>query len=251
MKKLAFVVAMIFISTLFLGAYSPVSEFIEGNSHYEKDEYDEALVKYLGVAKSISNWKLYYNIGNTYFKLGDFVKSKINFLKAKKLNPFDSSIKQNLQIVEEMLNNSIKLTEPGFLSITIKKIESLFTINFLSILLLSILLIFCFFIFRLARIGRSKINVYGILLSFILLIFISIYHIHRVNSFYNENYAVIVNTNARLRSGPGINNTVLFEISPGVTIRIIDVKRDWIQVSASSETAGWINVSDVERISIK
>ncbi len=251
MKKLYFAIVLTSISMFFLSAFDPISEFEKGNSHYEKSEYNKALEQYLKISKNISNWKVYYNLGNTYFKLGDFVQSKIYYLKAKKLKPFDDSIKQNLQIVEGMLNNNIRLSDPGFLSVLLKRIESVFTINFLSILLLIVLLIFCFFIFKLVRVGRNKINIYGILLSFCFLFILFFYHVHRVNGFYDENYAVIVNSEAKLRSGPGMNNTVLFEISPGVTVHIIDTNRDWIQVTASSETAGWINVSSVKKISIK
>ena len=62
---------------------------------------------------------------------------------------------------------------------------------------------------------------------------------------------MIVLNDSELRSGPGTGNTVLFDVSPGVTVRIIEKNRDWVQVSGSSEIAGWIRAESIERIQTK
>jgi len=43
-----------------------------------------------------------------------------------------------------------------------------------------------------------------------------------------------------LRSGPGEDNTVLFKVNPGLEVRIIDRRGEWVQVTASERIAGWI-----------
>ncbi len=227
------------------------SKFASGNKYYDNGEYQKALEVYLKIAEEISNWKLFYNIGNSYFKSGDLVRAKINYLKAERLKPFDKSIEQNLRITDELLGDRAGLPEPDFITKTLMRFESFITINVLSVLLLGALIIFSFFTFKLIREGRSKGLIYGILISFIFLIFISVYHIHRVSNFHNNKHAVIIVPDSNLRSGPGRENTILFEISPGVKIRVIDVHRDWVQVTASNEIAGWIEKKNIERISIQ
>ena len=251
MRKTVIVLTLIIIMISFIFPTGINSRFESGNEYYENGEYQKALKVYLEIAENTSSWKLFYNIGNSYFKTGDIVRSKINYLKAERLKPFDRSIEQNLRIIDGLLDNRVNLPEPDFLTKTLIRFESFLTINVLSVLILIILFIFSFFTFKLVRTGRSKIYIYGILISFILLLFLFFYHIHRVNNFYNNKHAVIVAPNSQLRSGPGEENTILFEINPGVTIRIIDEHRDWVQITASTEIAGWIERENIEKISLQ
>ncbi len=251
MKKSIIVLTLTIIMTSFIFPAGLNQGFAAGNEYYENGEYQKALEVYLEIAEKISSWKLFYNIGNSYFKTGDIIRSKINYLKAERLNPFDKSIEQNLRIIDGLLDNRVHLPEPDFLIKTLIRFESFITINVLSVLILIILFIFSFFTFKLVRAGRSKSYIYGILISFILLLSLFFYHIHRVNNFHNNKHAVIVAPNSQLRSGPGEENTILFEINPGVTIRIIDEHRDWVQITASTEIAGWIEKENIEKIGLQ
>jgi len=59
---------------------------------------------------------------------------------------------------------------------------------------------------------------------------------------------VMVRADSELRSGPGENNTVLFKVNPGLKVKIIEKSRSWVQVSASSQVAGWVEEDRLERI---
>lgn len=45
---------------------------------------------------SIENGKLYYNIGNIHFRLGDLGRAILNYRKAERLTPHDANLQQNL-----------------------------------------------------------------------------------------------------------------------------------------------------------
>ncbi len=248
MKKRILTCTLIFL--LFVSFYpaSLKSQFSDANSLYEDGEFNRALENYLKLEKSISSWKLYYNIGNSYFKLGDMLRSKIYYLKAQKLDPLNKSIKKNLEIVESALRNDIHLPEEGFLSKVLMKIESIITIDALSVLLILLLLIFMYFEFMLVKKGRNKKYVYGIIISLTLIIIFFSLHILRVNKINTNKIAVVIVNDSKLRSGPGEINTVLFDISPGVTVKIVDKNRNWVQVTASDEIAGWIETANIQII---
>ncbi|MEN8221909.1 MAG: SH3 domain-containing protein [Acidobacteriota bacterium] len=248
MKRIILIFSLIFALSVSVSPVSFKTEFSKANSFYERGDFKGALDSYLKIESSISNWKLFYNIGNTYFKLGDLVRSKIYFLKAKSFEPFNESIEKNLDIIERALNNHIHLPDPGFISRLLKKIESFITIDLLSVLLIFLLLLFAFFEFMIIKKGRGKKLVYSILISLIMVITISSYHMLRVNDFNKNKFAVVIVRDSKLRSGPGTGNTVLFDISPGVTVKIIDNNRDWVQITASPEIAGWIEKGNIEKI---
>jgi tetratricopeptide (TPR) repeat protein len=222
--------------------------FLEANRLYEEGKYDEALNIYLEQEKNGAHWKLFYNAGNCYFKLNRPVRAKIYYLKAQRLNPFEESIEKNIDIVNKVLNDKIEISRSDFISRVLLRIESIVSVNMVSILLLLLLLAFNAFVFMLLKKGKSRFRVYGVSFTLVLALLVGSYHIYRVNKHNRRDIAVITKTDSQLRSGPGQNNTVLFKVNPGLKVRIIDQSRDWLQVSASSDIAGWIQDSNLEKI---
>jgi uncharacterized protein YgiM (DUF1202 family) len=89
---------------------------------------------------------------------------------------------------------------------------------------------------------------YGLSFSFFLCLFLFGYFLHRISSDRETKTAVIIGENSQLRSGPGEGNTVLFKVNPGLEVRVIEESRNWYQVSASSQIAGWIEESRLKLI---
>lgn len=224
--------------------------FYKANQIYEEGNYAEALRQYLEIEKTGSHWKVFYNIGCCYYKLNQPVQAKIYYLKARRLEPFEPSIHKNIEIVNKLLKDQVPSPKPDFISKMLMRIESILSLNVLSVVLLFFIVIFNGFVFLLIKKGKNRIVLYGVSFSLIFVIFIFGYHIHRVNKYNRRNIAVIIKTDAQLRSGPGENNTVLFEVNPGLEVKIIDQggNKKWFQVSASSDIAGWIEAESLEQI---
>lgn len=248
MKRLMFFSIFIFFFTLFLSTENITSKFNEGNIKYKEGKFREALDSYSKESKNILNWKLFYNMGDCYFKLDDFVNAKIYFLKAQRLKPFDSSIQKNLDVVNLKLNIKSKSNDDNFIRIVLLKIESIFSLNFISILLLIIIIISNFFIIMLVLSGRKRILLYGITFSLISLFLIYGYHMYRVKKIHSRNMGVVLSEKARLRSGPGEENTVLYNVALGVKLKIIEQSGNWIYVSESDSIAGWIKKIYIQKI---
>jgi len=227
---------------------NPQAQFDRANRLYEEGKMSEALPLFTRLEKNVSNWKLFYNIGNCYFKLDQPVKAKIYFLKAQRLNPFEESIQKNIDIANKRLNDKIPYPKPDFISRLLLRIESVFPMNVVSIILLLFIVVFNAFVFLWIKKGKKRWIIYGVSFSLVLLLMAGIYTIYRADKYSQRSIAVITGENSQLRSGPGENNTVLFKVNPGLQVKIIDQSRDWIQVSASSDIAGWIETENVERI---
>lgn len=219
--------------------------FNTANQLYEDGDYSVALNHYLRLNETMTHWKLFYNIGNCYFKLGQFVEAKIYYLRAKKLKPFLLSLEKNITIVNKKFKDKIKPEKPDFIGRTIARLESIIPVNVISVLLAVFILMLNVFIFIIFRKGKKKWIIYGLSIFLLLSVFTSIYHVYRVKKQNLNNTAVIIKDNSQLRSGPGENNTVLFKVNPGLEVKIIDKSRTWFQVSASADVAGWIESGDL------
>ncbi|MCP5050339.1 MAG: SH3 domain-containing protein [bacterium] len=246
------IIAMTMVTGVPGAAAAEVSQdrFDEANRLYEEGKYADALTIYREMETLGSHWKLFYNMGNCYYKSGLLVQAKIYYLKARRLEPFDSSIEKNIKIVNQRLNDKIPTPKPDFISRLVLRLESFISLNALSIVLLLLVVVFNVFLFQLIRKGKNRWIIYGISFSLVLAMFLGVYHIYRAGKHNRRNVAVITVEDARLRSGPGENNTVLFKVNPGLKVKIIDSSSSgqWLQVSASTDIAGWVEADSLQRI---
>ena len=250
MKK-RIILTVLILPLVIYGGLRSQNLFDQANGHYGSGEYQEALDKYLELEKEVVNWKLFFNIGNSYFKLGDPLKARIYYLKAEKLRPFDPSLRNNLEVVEGSLNTGIRPEETDPVSLFLRRVGMIVSIDALSMLILLFMSVLSFFVFKLVINGRSKKYLYGAVTAALFLFLLYFYHGKRVSALYDDRTGVVITNGSKLRSGPGDDNTVLFQVGKGVIVRIIDRNREWVQVKASPEIAGWINGEDIERIRIK
>lgn len=222
--------------------------FNQAGRLYEEGKYAEALALYQDIEKSAAHWKLFYNMGNCYYKMNNFVKAKLYYLRAERLSPFEASIQKNIDIVDKQFSDKIEGEEPDFLTRAALHIESAISLNVLSVILLMVVIILNAFIFLLIKKGKSRFRLYGVSFSLVIVLVIGGYHIYRTGKQELRNTAVIVKADSELRSGPGESNTILFKVNPGLKVKIIEKSRSWVQVSASAQVAGWVEEDRLERI---
>lgn len=66
------------------------------NAEEKRKIYKKALLRYETISKAVSNGKLYYNIGNTYFMLDNIGQAIANYRRAEQFIPNDKQLQQNL-----------------------------------------------------------------------------------------------------------------------------------------------------------
>lgn len=215
-------------------------DFAAANRAYEQGRYAEALPLYLRVARQARDWQVPYNIGNCYYKLGRYLSAKVYYLKARRLRPLEPAIARNIAMTNRHFRDDAALPGPDFVTRSVQRLEGLVSMDALSVLLLLAVLLSNVFLFRLQTRGRSKRLLYGLAFSLLLTLGLGAYHLSRSAALGRSDVAVIWEEGSQLRSGPGGDNTVLFKVNPGLEVRIIDRRGDWVQVTASERIAGWI-----------
>lgn len=234
-------------------AADPVqNRFGHANRLYEEGDYSGALDIYRQIENQgrYAHWKLFYNMGNCFYKLNRPVRAKIYYLRAQRLKPFESSIRKNIAIADKRLQDKTPPPAVDFIGRVFLRIESFITLNVLSIVLLLSIILLNVFGFLLIKRGKSRFLIYGVSFSLIIVLLLSGYHMYRAAKHNRRNTAVITKGDSQLRSGPGEDNTVLFKVNPGLKVKIIEASGNekWLQVSASSRIAGWIEAENLERI---
>jgi hypothetical protein len=73
------------------------------------DYYRKAILHYERlVASGVRNGKLYYNIGNAWFRLDDMGRAILNYRRSELYNPADPNLDQNLQFARSRCVNRIE-----------------------------------------------------------------------------------------------------------------------------------------------
>lgn len=235
------------LSILFLflaasGRAATKEDFSDANNYYQAGRYGDALKIYLLINRQLTNWQVLYNIGNCYYKLNQPLAAKIYYLRARKFQPLERSIARNITVVNKNFKDVIAPETPDFISRAIQVLEAGLSVNTLSLFLLAAVLLLNIFLFLLLKNGRNKKIIYGLAFSLLLSLALGSYQYSRAAGQRQTSIAVVSEENASLRSGPGEDNTELFKINLGLEVKILDRSRDWVQVSASSQVAGWIEL---------
>ena len=78
-----------------------------------REEYERALLHYERIVRDdgVRNGRLYYNIGNTYFRLGDIGRAILNYKRAARYMPGDENVKANLEYARSRRIDRVELEE--------------------------------------------------------------------------------------------------------------------------------------------
>ncbi|MDO8603199.1 MAG: tetratricopeptide repeat protein [Candidatus Omnitrophota bacterium] len=245
----SFLMFFIFIS-LSIASDIPEELFIKGNSSYESGDYEKAVSVYEELVRmdKISPG-VFYNLGNSYFKLKKIGMAILNYEKALRLDPRDRDMRLNLKIARSMAVDKINTPERGFILGAIFFLYDRMTINELTAmcsffyLVVILFLILSIFLVAKRRLMFYTAGVFGIT-SCILLIFLSA----KINKENFTKTGIIVAEKIDVRSGPKEDYLLQFTLHEGAKVSIVKDTQNWYEIELSSDLKGWVPKPSVDII---
>lgn len=218
------------------------------NQAYQNQEYKEAAEEYMTFVNSgVKNFELFYNLGNTYFKLNDLGQARLYYEKAARFDPLHKDLRDNLAMVKANLKDK-EISQKTFIETVFEKVFFAFSINLLAILILIvfILLIASIVLLIISKQGalRNFSKILIVILSCIFFIFIVI-EIWRVQAFYADDAAVILDETVIAYSGPSQDFPQVFTIHEGLKVTIERFDNEWVLIKLPSGNGGWIIQSSI------
>lgn len=96
----------------------------EANSAYTATNYNEAIDLYHEILSlGMESYKLYYNLGNAYFKENNIAMAIVNYKRAQRLAPSNSDIAHNLAIADGLTVNRIEALPEFILNKLFKQVR--------------------------------------------------------------------------------------------------------------------------------
>ena len=247
MKKTALIIFLLATFICSLNAQTVREIFVGSNKAYEKGDYMSAISGYESlVAQGRESSSLYYNLANAYFKAGKPGLAILNYERARIFSPADDDIKFNLEYVKSsFLQEDQKTKNP--LTEFAKSIYDILSINSLGIvftvvfMLLLISLGVCFF-------RKVKFLSHA---NFYLGIIVVVVGVWFATKAYQTNlpWAIIVQPDCNIRSGPGTEYQTGYLIPEGKKVLILRTKEDWVEIGLKEEgIKGWTENNKIEMI---
>lgn len=224
----------------------------EANNHYTSGEYGEAIGVYDSILnEGYSSAKLYYNLGNAYFKNEQLGKAILNYYKAQRLSPADEDIEYNLRIANSYVKDRIENIPEFFLTTWFRSLRNSASSNTWAVLSL------VFFGATLAGaafylIGRGtgvrKTGFYGGIVFLILFVVSLLFSAIRRSEIRNPQEAVIMLSAAPVKSSPDNNSKDIFVLHEGTKVKVGERLGDWREITVANGSKGWIEARSMEMI---
>lgn len=213
----------------------------EARRAYLNKNYNLALKSYLSLVEySPKNAAYQYNLGATYYRLGDLLNAKKHFLKSLKTNPKDKDTEENLNIINQQLIDQELFFKTHWYPIfgwSISAVTAIFLIGAIPLLLLNM-----------ASFKKPSFSL--IKRPLIVLLFLWCAGLVSLLFLYkNEpNYGLITAKKATIYSGPSETQNILFYAHIGSEFKILRNATNWQQIQFSNGLKGWIKAIDTVEI---
>lgn len=224
----------------------------KANDFYSKDKFNEAIETYNQILKTnMESPEVYFNLGNAYYKTGQYTQAILNYERAKLLAPDDEDISFNLQVVNQKVVDSIQEL-PGIFIVkwwnSIINSQSTDTWAFLSIVSFIVFLVMLGFYFFARTSDVKRITFWSGCFLILFTIFSWTFAAKQKNRLVKHTFAIVMQPTVTVKSSPSEKGTNLFVIHEGLKVKITDKLGEWIEIQLADGNKGWLQTESVERI---
>ncbi len=222
---------------------------VEGNAAYEAGSYEQALTLYGQIEEAgMESPALYYNMGNTYYKMKAYPMAILYYEKALKLDPGNEDIRTNLEIANLAIVDKINVIPQSFIKRWWNGLKQSLSADgwaWVSVALFGMLLL-CLFVFLTSRrTGWRKAGFFVGLLALTCLVFSLVFAIGQYRDLKVQDEAIIMTPTVTAKSSPSVNSVDLFVLHEGAKVRILDTAKDWNKIRIADGSLGWLQASDM------
>ncbi len=247
MKKV--IILIIYLSFAFS---SQGSVKVDADSAYVRGDYAQAISLYEEMLTEGESAEVYYNLGNSYFKIDNMGKSILNYERALLLDPGNSDIRTNLDIAKSKTQDNLVSTPSIFFVVWVNSLINTMSVKQWAVcgIITFILLLLALGVFFFTMSEKiKKISFIGAICLLVLSLISNIFAYSQKSRLINRNDAIVLTPSVTVRSTPSESGTSLFILHEGTKVTIKDNSmQEWKEIELSDGKVGWISKEDIEVI---
>lgn len=225
---------------------------VQADSAYSREQYDKAITLYEKLTKKTSNYKVFYNLGCSYYRTDNISKSILWLERASRLNPSDEDIQFNLSLVRNKTIDRITPKHEMIIVSIFKKLVNLMSLKSWSIVCISLFnlsFVFVSLFFFSNILSLRKIGLFVSALCIVLCILGNICAYQQRSLATNHVNGIIMSPAVTVKSTPTENGSDLFVIHEGTRVEIKDSSmKDWAEIQIADGKIGWLQKKNLELI---
>ena len=266
MKKIGFNILLLFISVMafaqtdstqvnteLVQAPVPVISKAQADSAYINNDFASAVYLYENIlANQGESADVYYNLGNSYYKMDNIAKAILNYEKALLLNPGNGDIRFNLELAQSKTVDKVTpMSEMFFITWTKSLINTMNEKGWarMGITTFIIMLVALALYFFSKKIALKKTGFMVAVIMLLVCIVSNIFASSQKTDVQNHDTAIIMAPSVTVKSTPNEGGTELFILHEGRKVNIKDnTMREWKEIQLEDGNAGWVPASVIEII---
>jgi tetratricopeptide (TPR) repeat protein len=239
--------AILFVVTLGITSLAQAqsdADFSKANQEYAQGHFKEAISGYEAVVRA-AQWSatLFYDLGNAYFRTGDFGHAILNYERALALERHHPEAKANLQIArEEARALELQQSRP-------ERYLQFASANQFSLAAAIAFWLAAFAFVMLLFVRRRSAPLIATLIFCLLISAVSSYAVYTLERGTNGNALAIItgkDVQARLATADTANSVLA--LPPGSEVKILSTRGDWIYAALPNNLRGWIPAKDAQQV---
>lgn len=243
---------IVYIFLLLTQVFFAQDGFEKGNEHYKNRKYEEAVQAYKSVLDAgKESAELYFNLGNSYYKLNKVALTIYYYEKALVLNPNDKEVLNNLEFAKKRTIDEIKeVPKVGFNKL-LRDFTAIYNYNTWAWISVAFSVLFLgFFVgYYFSQIALNKRIFFFSMFVLLSLLLVSVAAaIFEKSHFDNEKPAIVFAEVAEVKSEPQNAGTAIFVLHEGTKVFVQEKLENWKKVQLTDGTEGWIDANAIKEV---
>ena len=220
------------------------AEFAKANQEFAQGHFKEAISGYEALIRA-GQWSanVFYDLGNGYFRTGDFGRAILNYERALALERHHPEATANLQIARDEAH-ALEIQPSGP-----ERYLQFATINQYSIAAATAFWLAIFAMFALIFKRRRSARAIAVSICCLLVLAVAVYAIFTLERGSKGQALAIVtgkDVQARLATADTANSVLALPV--GSEIKIVSTRGDWIYAALPNNLRGWIPAKNAEQV---
>ena len=224
-----------------------------GTEAYQAGRWDDAVRDWSSLENAgVESAEVYTNLGDAYFKGGDYTRSILCYERALKVDPSYSDARYNLAYANTFIQDKIDPVPEFFLKSWARNFSYIFTSDTWAVLALSFfaLVVALFLLFLLGdTAAKRRLGFFAALAALILSLISAGCSFWGRTAYTHSDGAIVISPVCSVKSSPSRESaTDLFVLHEGTKVRILDQVGEWKNVELADGRQGWVEFGDIEII---
>lgn len=222
-------------------------EFSKANEQYKRGEFAQAAETYEAIlGRGVASGAVYFNLGNSYYKIGKLGKALVNYERAQRLLPRDADVHFNQRYAHQKIAGTTPPLSMNFIDRLLLGHINFYSVNEMTAIIF-ILLIAWGGIFNLAFHFQWNRQSRFILLLIILFL-VTIFSAGLIAKIAQDTDQAIVIQKAPANFEPRPESTIHYQMPEGVKVKVLKIENGWAKIQRGDGKLGWVRIENLEMI---